>query len=163
MPQFDVSVWPTQLIWMAITFVALYLLMVRVALPRIGDVLEEREFKINDALRKAEGLRQDAEDAAAAYEKMMADARVKAQDEVRAVRERADAEAAARHAELSERLNEKVTAAEGRIAKARAEAVAGVRDVAVDLAAAAFERLLGEKIDPKTATMAVDATMKEGR
>jgi F-type H+-transporting ATPase subunit b len=94
---------------------------------------------------------------------MMADARVKAQDEVRAVRERADAEAAARHAELSGRLNEKVTAAEGRIAAARAEAVAGVHDVAVDLAAAAFERLLGEKIDPKTATMAVDATMKEGR
>ena len=58
MPQFDPSVWPPQLIWMVITFVALYFLMSRVALPRITDVLEEREFKINDALRKATGLKE---------------------------------------------------------------------------------------------------------
>ena len=64
MPQFDPAVWSPQLIWLAISFVALYFLMSRVALPRISDVLEEREFKISDALRKAEGLRDDAEDAA---------------------------------------------------------------------------------------------------
>jgi len=163
MPQFDPAVWSPQLIWLAISFVALYFLMARVALPRISDVLEEREFKISDALRKAEGLRDDAEDAAAEYEKMMADARAKAQEEVRAVRERAAAEAAKRHAELNERLAADIAAAEGRIAEARDKAVAGVREIAEELSAAAIERLLGEKVDSKTVATAVDASMKGAR
>jgi len=163
MPQFDPAVWSPQLIWLAISFVALYFLMARVALPRISDVLEEREFKISDALRKAEGLRDDAEDAAAEYEKMMADARAKAQEEVRAVRERAAAEAAKHHAELNERLAGEIAAAEGRIAEARDKAVAGVREIAEELSAAAIERLLGEKVDSKTVATAVDASMKGAR
>lgn len=160
MPQFDPAVWSPQLIWLAISFVALYFLMARVALPRISDVLEEREFKISDALRKAEGLRDDAEDAAAEYERMMADARAKAQEEVRAVREQAAAEAAKRHAELNERLAEEIAAAEGHIAEARDKAVASVREIAEELSAAAIERLLGEKPDPRSVATAVDASMK---
>lgn len=163
MPQFDPAVWSPQLIWLAISFAALYFLMARVALPRISDVLEEREFKISDALRKAEGLRDDAEDAAAEYEKMMADARAKAQEEVRAVRERAAAEAAERHAELNERLAGEIAAAEGRIAAARDKAVAGVREIAEELSAAAIERLLGEKVDSQTVATAVDASLKGAR
>lgn len=160
MPQFDPAVWPPQLIWMAITFVALYFIMSRVALPRITDVLEEREFKINDALRKAEGLKQDAEDAAASYEKLMADARAKAQAEVRAVRERVEAEAAAQNAELSAKLSEEVTQAETRITDARDAAVSSVREMAIDAAATATERLLGEKVDAKSVGAAVEAAMK---
>ena len=163
MPQFDPAVWSPQLIWLAISFVALYFLMARVALPRISDVLEEREFKISDALRKAEGLRDDAEDAAAEYEKMMADARAKAQDEVRAVRERAAAEAAKRHAELNERLAADIAAAEGRIAAARDKAVAGVREIAEELSAAAIERLLGEKADSQVVAAAVETSIKGAR
>jgi F-type H+-transporting ATPase subunit b len=163
MPQFDPAVWPPQLIWLAISFVVLYFLMARVALPRINDVLEEREFRISDALRKAEALRDDAEDAAAEYEKMMTDARTKAQEEVRAVRERAAAEAAKRHAELNERLAGEIAEAEAHIAEARAAAVAGVREIAEELAAAAVERLVGEKADPKAVSSAVEASMKGAR
>jgi F-type H+-transporting ATPase subunit b len=161
MPQFDPAVWPPQLIWLAICFVALYFLMARVALPRISDVLEERSFKINDALRKAEGLKADAEDAAAAYEKLMTDARAKAQEEVRVVREQAAAEAAQRHAEINKRLSEEIAAAETRIAEARTQAVAGVRAIAVDLATAVTERLIAEKVDAKTVAAAVSTSLKE--
>jgi F-type H+-transporting ATPase subunit b len=94
---------------------------------------------------------------------MMADARAKAQDEVRAVRERAAAEAAKRHAELNERLAADIAAAEGRIAAARDKAVAGVREIAEELSAAAIERLLGEKVDSQTVATAVDASMKGAR
>ena len=163
MPQFDLAVWPPQLIWMAITFVALYFLMSRVALPSITDVLEEREFKINDALRKAEGLKQDAEDAAASYERVMAEARGKAQAEVRAVRESADGEAADRHAELNAKLSEDVAQAEAGIADARDAAAGSVRDMAIEAAASATERLIGQKVDAKSVGAAVEAVMKGAR
>jgi F-type H+-transporting ATPase subunit b len=163
MPQFDPAVWSPQLVWLAISFIALYIVMSRVVLPRISAVLEEREFRINDALRKAEALKREAEDAALGYEKLMAEARAKAHDAVQTVRDDAAAKAAERHAELSSRLGEELTAAEARIAAARTQAVAGIRDIAVDIAGAAAERLLGEPLTKRVVTSAVDAVMKEIR
>lgn len=160
MPQFDPAVWPTQLFWLAVSFVVLYLLMARVALPRISTILEEREFRINDSLRRAESLKQDAEAAVAAYEKLMADARAKAQEQVHSVRERAARDAAERHAELNDRLSAEVAAAETRIASARDQAIGELRGLAVDVAGAAVERLVGEKLDPAMVGRAVDSSMQ---
>jgi|APTNR8051073442_1049403.scaffolds.fasta_scaffold02446_12 F-type H+-transporting ATPase subunit b len=161
MPQFDPAVWVPQLIWLAITFGVLYLLMAKVALPRVSQVLEEREERIGESLRKADRLKAHAEQAIAAYEKTMADVRQKALEEVRAAREEAASEAAARHAELNDRLARDLAAAEQRIHQARSAAIAGLRDVAVTVAGAAVERLLGQRVDPGAVASAVDATLKE--
>lgn len=159
MPQFDPAVWPPQLVWLIISFVALYYLMARVALPRVAEVLEDREFRINESLRKADILKQQAEDAVAAYEKLMVDARGKAHDQIQSARERAAAEAAERHAQLSERLSKQVADAEARIAAARTQAVANVRDIAVTVTGAAIERLIGQPVDAKSVGKAVDSAL----
>ncbi len=78
MPQFDISTFPTQLIWLAIAFVLLYVLMARVALPRIGQVLEERQEKIDDNLDSAEQLRAETEVDSEAYETALVQAREQA-------------------------------------------------------------------------------------
>lgn len=163
MPQFDPSVWPPQLVWLVITFVVLYFLMKKLALPRIGEVLEEREFRINESLRRAENLRRDAEDAVAEYEKMMADARANAQEKVREAKEAAAAEAAAQHAALGEKLAADIAAAEARIHQARAQAVASLREVAVSVAGAAAEKLLGVPTPSDEIAAVVDAAMAEQR
>jgi F-type H+-transporting ATPase subunit b len=163
MPQFDPAVWMPQFIWLAISFVALYLLMARIALPRIGEILEEREFKINDNLRKAELLRHDAEEAVAAYEKILADARSESQAATRTAREQAAREAAASHAEFSERLSRKVAVAETRIAEARDAASRNIRAMAAEIAALAVDRLTGTGIDAEQAGKAVDAALAEAR
>lgn len=163
MPQFDPAVWVPQLIWLAITFMALYLLMSRVALPRVSEVLEEREVRINESLRKAERLRLNAEDAIASYEKTIADVRAKAAEEVRAAREEAAAEAAERNAQLNERLVAEISAAEQRINKAREAAIAGLRDVAVTVSGAALERLIGQQVDERSLTSSVDTVLREYR
>lgn len=163
MPQFDPAVWVPQLIWLAITFVVLYLLMSRVALPRVSEVLEEREVRINESLRKAERLRLNAEDAIASYEKTIADVRAKAAEEVRAAREQAAAESAKRNAELNERLTAQISAAEQRINLARNAAIAGLRDVAVTVSGAAIERLIGQQVDQKSLASVVDSVLREQR
>lgn len=161
MPQFDPTVWEPQLVWMAITFVVLYLLMSKVALPRVGEVLEEREQRINLSLRRAEELKAKAEDAVAEYERTIADVRAKAAAEVWRAREEATAKATERHEELAARLADQVSAAEERIQKAQSAAIAGLRDLASVVAGAAVERLIGQKIEPTAVNVAVDACLAE--
>lgn len=163
MPQLNPAVWMPQIIWMVITFCLLWFLVHRLVLPRLSQVLDDREFRINDSLRKAEALKRDAEDAVAAYERMMADARSKARDTVRAVRERSAQQAAERHGQLTERLNKEIEAAEARIAQARDEALAGIRDIAVSISEATVEKLIGAKIDSRTLAAAVDHSLREAR
>ena len=161
MPQFQPEFFSPQLVWLAITFLLLYFLMSRVALPRIGAVIEEREHKINDNLRKAEMLKQEAEAAVAAYERRMADARAKAQETVREIREQMASEAAERHEQLNQRLASEIADGEARIAEARAKAVANVRGMAVEVAAAAAARLIGGPVEHAAVAGAVDQVLQE--
>ena len=161
LPQLDTSKFAPQVIWLAITFAVLYVLMARVALPRIGHVLEERRHKIDQNLKKAESLKGDAEAAAEAYEGAMADARARAGNVLSDVREGAAGEAAERQAELGARLHADIQEAEARIAEARDKAVAGIRDLAAEVAHSAAEKLAGETLDAGAVRSAVDAALKE--
>ncbi|MBN2752193.1 MAG: F0F1 ATP synthase subunit B', partial [Rhodospirillaceae bacterium] len=109
MPQFDPTSFPSQLFWLATTFIALYVLMSKVALPRIGDILEERQKRISDDLDMAERLKTETEAAIAVYEKALSDARVTAQAEISRVMAANAAEAAERHRELEDQLATKIT------------------------------------------------------
>ena len=159
MPQFDPAVWMPQLVWLGILFVVLYLLMAKVALPRVSEVLEEREERIDESLRKAEMLRLRAEDAVATYERTIADVRAKAAEEVRTARERSAADSAERNAQLSQRLASEIGAAEERIRRARDAAISGLRDVAITVSGAAVERLIDQRVEPKALASAVDAVL----
>jgi F-type H+-transporting ATPase subunit b len=163
MPQFDPAVWMPQLVWLAITFLALYLLMSKVALPRVSEVLEEREERINESLRKADLLKLHAEEAIAAYEKTVADVRANAAQVLQEAREEAAAESAKQNAELGERLAAEIRAAEERINHAREVAITGLRDVAISASGAALERLIGQRVEEGILTSAVDAVLREHR
>lgn len=161
MPQFDPSTFPTQLFWLALTFVALYVLMVRVALPRVTDVLDARRARIDHDLETAEKLKAEAEQTLAAYEKAMADARSQAQGLLRKAAEEMAAEAQARQAELAKSLAERTKSAESRIDEARAKALADIRQVASAAAQAATQRLIGVTVDGAQAAAAVDKVLAE--
>ena len=160
LPQLDIATFPTQIVWLFITFTVLYILMSKVALPRVGEVLEERQNKINDALGKAEDLNAKANAAAEAYEASLTDARAKAVEAIMTVREEANAESAAKHAALSAKLVEQVKTAEAVVTKAKDAAISNITDVSIDVAAAAVEKLVGEAPKDKAVTDAVSAVLK---
>jgi F-type H+-transporting ATPase subunit b len=161
MPQLDVTTFLPQIIWLAITFVVLYLLMATVGLPRIGRALEARRARIEGDLEKAQQMKAEAEAVIAAYEKALAEARQQAQQTLKETSERLNAEAAARQRTVVERLAGETAAAERRIAQAKNDALANIREVAVEVARAAAGRLSGGEIDAAAAGAAVDAAMRE--
>lgn len=160
LPQLDLSTYSSQAIWLVISFIALYALMNSIALPRIGEVLEERQNRIEDNLAKAENLKAQADTAAQTYEKSLSDARAKAFDAIREVKEKASAEAHARQSKLSGELNQKIKDAESAINKAKTDALSGIESVAVDVASAAVAKLINEPANENAVLTAVSTALK---
>ena len=163
LPQLDVSTYGPQVIWLGISFFLLYLLLSKMVLPRVGRVLDERQQRIEANLERAAKLKADADAAKAAYEKGLADARTQAQDVLHQTAERLAAAANDRHASLAARLAQDVKSAEARIEEAKRQAIAGIRDAAVDTAVAASRKLLGDVADAKMVGEAVDSVLGERR
>jgi F-type H+-transporting ATPase subunit b len=161
MPQLDVSTFAPQLVWLAITFVALYLLMAKLGLPRIDAILEARRKRLDDDLARAAQFKAEAEAVMAEYQRTMADARAQAQA---AIKERTDqlaAEAAEQQRRLAETLAEQTRAAEREIGAAKQRAFADIRNIAVDVARSVTEKLTGTTADEAKLVPAVDRAMAE--
>jgi F-type H+-transporting ATPase subunit b len=143
-PPFQPQNFPSQLFWLAVTFVLLYVLMSRIALPRISGILANRSKRISDDLAAAEGLKERSNAAHAAYEKSLAEARGRAQSIASSTREKQAAEAEATQKQLEAKLHEKLAAAEQSIASTRTAAMGHVGTIAADPASAIVERLIGK-------------------
>jgi F-type H+-transporting ATPase subunit b len=143
MPQLDYHTFVPQLVWLAISFVVLYLLMSRLGLPKVRAAIEGRKRHLDDDLSRAAALKEEAEAALAAYQKMLADARAAAQTTLRETSEKLAVEAAARQQQLSATLAEQVAAAETRIAASKEQALADVRGIAAEVGGAVVEKLIG--------------------
>ena len=152
MPQLDISTFTPQLVWLAIWFVVLYLLMAKLGLPRIVAVVEARRRRREDDLARAAQMKSEAEAASAAYQKTLSDARAQAQATIKETADRFVAEGAERQRALAAVLAEQIAAAERRIAATKDEALAEVRGIAVDVGRAVVEKLTG--VTPDTARMA---------
>jgi F-type H+-transporting ATPase subunit b len=161
MPQLDVSTFAPQLVWLAITFIVLYLLMLKLGLPRVNAIIEARRKRLDDDLARAAEMKTEAEAVIAAYQKTMAEARAEAQATIRARTEQFAAEAAQRQRQLAEALAEQTKAAEREIVAAKERAFAEIRNVAADVARSVTEKLIGSTPDEAKLTPAVDRAMAE--
>ncbi len=156
-PPFASETFPSQLLWLVITFGALYYFMSKKALPKVGAVIQERKARIAKDLDEATALQQKADAAAAAHQKALAEARAKAQSLAQAARDQLAAESDAKRKALEAELATKFAAAERQIADTRAQAMANVSGIARDAAGAIVERLIGRPAAPEAVAAAVDS------
>jgi len=159
MPQFDLSRFPSQIFWLGVTFLVLYLVMSRIALPRIGEVLEARANRIGGDLDRASALKAEADQIKAAYEKALGESRAKAQEVGRSTEAALARDSAARQAELGNELAGRIRDAEGRIAAAKASAMGNLAGVAAEVATLAVQRVAGIGISPSDADQAARAVL----
>jgi len=161
MPQFDPSTFGSQIFWLVVTFVLLYWVVAKIAVPRIGEVLDQRARVIQEDLDRALALKGETDQAVQAYEKAMAAAREQAGEHMRAVTNEAKATADARTTELSAAVGKQVAEAEARIAKAKEDALASLRGIAADTAKDVVAKLAGLSPSQADLDAAVTAALKE--
>jgi F-type H+-transporting ATPase subunit b len=160
MPQLDFSTWPNQVFWLAVTLVVIYLVLSRVALPRIGAVLAERSGTISNDLAAADEMKQKAVAAEKAYNDALANARNEAAKIVAAAKAEIQKDLDKATAKADAEIAARVAESEVTIAAMRAGAMDSVREVA-NATAAEIVAALGGKADAKTVTAAVSARLKE--
>ncbi len=156
-PPFDSSWFASQLLWLAITFIALYYIMAKVVVPRIGGILEVRRDRIASDLDMAERLKQESEEAEAAYDKALANARAKAFSIAETAREEAKAASDAQRSEAEAALNRQLATAEKRIAEIKTKALSDVGAIAGE----ATEAIIGALIGGAVGRDEVDAAVSE--
>ena len=142
-PPFNKETFASQLVWFAIFFIALYVLIARFAIPRLGGIIEARRGRIEGDLAEANSLKEQSDAALKGYEKSLADARGRAQTLANETRDKLNAEAEERRKALERQLNAKLAEAEKIIAATKTAAMANVHGIAVGTAAAIVQRLIG--------------------
>lgn len=160
MPQLDPSYFPNLIFWLVVALVAIYLILTRVALPRIASVLAERKGAITNDLAAAEELKLRALEAEKAYEKALVDARVEAAKIVAQTKAEIQADLAKATAEADAQIAGKAADSEKRIAEIRANMEESVAEVARDVAKEIVTSL-GGKVGPRVLNASLDARLKE--
>jgi F-type H+-transporting ATPase subunit b len=142
-PPFQGETFASQLVWLTLSFVILYVLMAKIALPRVTAIIEDRRSRMADDLAQAERLKAESDAALAAYDKALADARSRAQALASATREKQAAEAEATRKALEAKLNVRLAEAEATITATKTAAMANVQSIATEAAGAIVQRLIG--------------------
>jgi F-type H+-transporting ATPase subunit b len=158
LPQLDTSTYPSQLLWLAITFGALYLLLSKVLLPKISNAIETRQSRIAADLAQAEQLNDDARKASDAYDAALADARAKANAIAQENRAKVISELDAEQSKVDAELAEKLAKAEKQIASTRDKAMGEVEGIASQLVEDVVNELTGAKPSAAAIKAAISST-----
>ena len=162
MPQMEFADYVPQVIWLILCFGCLYFMMSRLVLPRVSEILENRQRKLDHDIESAERLRNEAAVALAEYESAMRDATLQAENIISEAREKLKIEAQQRLDALDRRLNEQALVSEKRLSELGVAAEAEVRKTVGELAPLAFSKLIGFEVSPDEVGQAIQAA-SEGR
>jgi len=154
-PPFDPTHFASQIFWLLISFGALYFLMSRWILPRIGGIIEERRDRIEDDLDTARQISSEADETRSAYEQALADARARAHSLAADAKDAMDVEIAAETAEVDAAISAKSDEAEKTLSQARTKALAEVRNIAATTAAELANQIGGLSVTENDADAAI--------
>jgi len=160
LPQLDISTFASQLFWLLSSFVILYVVISRVAAPKIGGVIQDRANRIKGDLETAAKAKRDSEAAIAGYDKALADARARGLKISNELRTTVQTEINAKNDVASKQLAADTAKAEAGIASMRKSAMAKVGDVARESVADIVTKLTGEAANTNDIDAAIANALK---
>ncbi len=162
MPQMEFADYAPQVIWLILCFGCLYVLMSRLVLPRVAEILENRQRKLDHDIESADQLREEAAAALAEYEVAMRDATLQAEKIISDARDKIKIEAQQRLDELDSRLDEQASVSEKKLKDLGVAAEEEVRRAAAELVPLAVRKLVGFDVSSDEVSQAIQAA-SEGR
>src|ERR1041385_4781179 len=159
-PPFQIDTFAAQLVWLGLALVLLYVLMAKVALPRVGSILAARKRQIDDDLLAAQEFKERADVVHSACDIELVDARSRAQKIFTAAREQQAGETAEMYRQLELQIKQRINEAEEAIAAARKASLANVTKIAGDVAPECFQHLAGRVPAKSDVAVAVSRAMK---
>jgi F-type H+-transporting ATPase subunit b len=160
MPQLDVSIFPNLIFWLVVSIVLLYLILTKVALPRLNSVLVERGDAITGDLEQAQLYKKRAADAETAYETALAKAREESQQIAAEAKAEINKELSVLMAKANAEISAKTAESESRIAEIRDGANKSVEQIARDTAGDIVGRFLTGSVDQATVDAAISNRLK---
>lgn len=159
-PPFDPSTFPSQLLWLGVTFGVFYYAVSRIIAPRIAGILEDRKDRISRDLDETQRLKAEADAAHAAYEHELAEAKRNAHEIAQEATDKAKKKAAAAREKVEDELASKLKDAEVRIGKIKSKALAEVGTIAEDTTETLVKELIGGRLTKAEIAKAVSAASK---
>lgn len=141
MPQLDTSTFTSQLFWLCICFFSMLFIMSKFIVPKIADILEQRQRKIDSYLNKAHTIKVEAEESLKKYQDALSDATSKANEALAKTQNELNSYMQAKQEELSAVLQKKISAGEAEINKDKEEALTKIRDISEELAEAVLAKI----------------------
>ena len=146
MPQLDFTTFIPQLFWLFLSLSFLYFILSRIALPRISDVIEERNDTITDDLDEAKSLSIEAEKVVNELKSKLEDARSSSQKTLMDERQKNLDKISSERKKFEETISKEISSSEEKINKGKSEALKEASDLAVDIAEEIINNLFVKKI-----------------
>ena len=161
-PQLKPNSYISQVFWLFISFIVLYALMAKVALPRITEVVDMRASQKNGNLSRAEQLQEEAEKVKTAYEASLAKAQEAAHSATSQAEETVAEKLAAENAKFADHARKRIVSAEQNIQKAKTDALASLADISAEIAADIVHKITDVQISKADAKKIALAEMQKG-
>ncbi len=161
LPQLNSATYASQIFWLVVAFVLLYLLMSKMALPKVSEVLEMRESEINTNLNRAEKFEAEIEDVKNTYETALAKAHADAGDVVKKIEQTTAAKIAAKQGQFADMAKSRLTKSEKAINTAKDEALKSLEDIAAEITKDALKKVADISVKKDVAIKAVKEQMKD--
>lgn len=150
MPQLDFSTYSSQLFWLILSFASLYMFTARVTMPRMAKILEARGLRIEGSIQRADELKAHAEKLRHEFEATLSATRNQAHDNVMQMIHKVTVTSAQRKKDLNLMMLERIQSSEAHIERQKKQAMGEVKAVAESISLQLAEKLLDQKIDPKS-------------
>ena len=150
MPQLDFSTFVPQLFWLFLSLSFLYLILSRIALPRISDVIEERKDIIAQDIDKAKALSNDTDLAIEELDIKIAEAKSKSLEFINPSRKKILDLNDSEKRKFGEEISKEIKKAEDEILINKDLAMSRISEIAEEITAEMLSNILPGEVDKKS-------------
>ena len=163
MPQLNPEFWISQIVWLVITFGALYVILSKVILPKISNNLESRRSQILENIEIAEKQREESEEKLKEFDKIILNSKLEAKNLFNEARQKVLNEIDKKRSEMEKNLEEEISSAEKEIQSLNNNSTENIKKIATETSLSLIQQLIGEEINKESISSVVNGLTNKSK